>query len=61
MAKKVDPIKEAGLEVKLNTPIGVGQYLYLEQPDFEYNSAGDWKVKKQVFREVLHAAACACG
>lgn len=45
MAKKVDPIKEAGLEVKLNTPIGVGQYLYLEQPDFEYNSAGDWKVK----------------
>lgn len=45
MAKKLDPIKEAGLEVKLNTPIGVGQYLYLEQPDFEYNSAGDWKVK----------------
>ncbi len=45
MAKKADPIKEAGLEVKLNTPIGVGQYLYLEQPDFEYNKAGDWKVK----------------
>ncbi len=45
MAKKVDPIKEAGLEVKLNTPVGIGQYAYLEQPDFEYNSAGDWKVK----------------
>jgi len=45
MAKKVDPIKEAGLEVKLNTPVGIGQYAYLETPDFEYNSAGDWKVK----------------
>lgn len=45
MAKKVDPIKEAGLEVKLNTPVGIGQYAYLEVPDFEYNSAGDWKVK----------------
>jgi len=45
VAKKVDPIKEAGLEVKLNTPVGIGQYAYLETPDFEYNSAGDWKVK----------------
>lgn len=45
MAKKVDPIKLAGLEIKLNTPVGIGQYAYLEQPDFEYNSAGDWKVK----------------
>jgi len=45
MAKRVDPIKDAGLEVKLNTPVGIGQYAYLETPDFEYNSAGDWKVK----------------
>lgn len=45
MAKKVDPIKAAGLEVKLNTPVGIGQYAYLETPDFEYNSDGDWKVK----------------
>lgn len=45
MAKKVDPIKEAGLEIKLNTPVGIGQYAYLETPDFEYNDAGDWKVK----------------
>ncbi len=45
MAKKVDPIKEAGLEIKLNTPVGIGQYPYLETPDFDYNSAGDWKVK----------------
>lgn len=45
MAKRPNPIKEAGLELSLNTPIGVGQYLYLEQPDFEFNSSGDYKVK----------------
>ena len=45
MAKKVDPIKEAGLEIKFNTPVGIAQYAYLETPDFEYNSNGDWKVK----------------
>jgi hypothetical protein len=45
MAKKADPIKDAGLEVKLNSPVGIAQYAYLEVPDFEYNSKGDWKVK----------------
>ena len=45
MAKKPNPIKDAGLEIKLNTPVGIGQYAYLETPDFEFNSAGDWKVK----------------
>jgi len=45
VAKKENPIKDAGLEVKLNTPVGIGQYAYLETPDFEYNKDGDWKVK----------------
>ena len=45
MPKKVDPIKEAGLEVKINSPVGVSMYSYLEAPDFEYNSAGDWKTR----------------
>lgn len=45
MAKRVDPIREAGLIRKFNTPVGIGQYLHIESPDFEFNKNGEFKVK----------------
>lgn len=45
MAKKVDPIKLAGLEVEIITPVGISMFNYLESPDFEYNKNGDYKTR----------------
>jgi len=45
MAKRSDPIREAGLLRKLNTPVGVAQWLHIESPDFEFDKFGAFKVK----------------
>lgn len=45
MAKRVDPIREAGLLRRLNTPVGTGKYLHIESPDFEFDKNGAFKVK----------------
>lgn len=45
MAKKVDPIKAAGLVAEIITPVGISAFNYLETPDFEFNKNGDYKTR----------------
>lgn len=45
MAKRIDPIRDAGLERELITPVGLAKYIYLDSPDYEFNKNGEYKVK----------------
>jgi len=38
-------MRDAGLVRKINTPVGVAKYIYLDTPDYEFNKNGDFKMK----------------